>query len=1070
MSVDQGASRGASTQPAVDPRLYGAMKWRLIGPFRGGRVVAVAGHPSEAGTFYFGACAGGVWKTTDAGTTWLNVSDGFFKASTVGALAVAESDPNVVYTGMGETTIRGNVMEGDGVYRSSDGGKSWQHVGLADSRAIGEIRIHPHDPDLVYVAALGHIFGPNEERGVFRSGDGGKTWEKILYRGPDAGAVDLSMDPTNPRVLYASIWEARREAHTMTSGGEGSGLFRSTDGGDTWEDISRKPGLPKGVLGKIGVSASGARPGRVWALVEAEDGALYRSDDYGENWIKLDDDPALRQRPWYYMHVFADPADPETVYVQNLHLWKSNDGGRRFTSIPTPHGDNHDLWIDPRNPRRMIESNDGGACVSFNGGDTWSTIYNQPTAQFYHVVTDGQVPYRVYGAQQDNTTLSGPSRSDAGAIVAGDWYPIGGGESGYIAVRPDEPNVVYAGSYGGLLTRYDHRTHQSRNIMAWPENHMGWSAKDLRYRFQWTYPIVLSPHDPNVLYVCSNHVHRTTSEGQRWDVISPDLTRNEPGKQGPSGGPITRDNTSVEYYGTIFAFTESPLQRGVIWVGSDDGLIHVSRDRGATWQNVTPPADLLPEWALVSLIEPSPYDAATAYVAATRYKLDDRAPYLYKTSDYGKTWTKITAGIPDHDFTRAVRADPERPGLLYAGTENGLYVSFDDGGCWQSLQLNLPVTAIHDLTVKGNDLVAATHGRAFWILDDLSTLRQVSPAIAAEPAHLFAPQPVVRYRGGFRRFPAPSEVRRDYVAAGGSPVITYRASKDEQIFLDAGQNPPAGAVVGYWLEDAPEGEVRLTFLDGQGKEIRSFSSEKPADVGKSNGHNKKKQDPVIPKQAGANRFVWDLRYPDAHDVDPPAILWAGSTRGPLAVPGHYQVRLTVGDQTLTQPFEVIEDPRVTATQQELEAQFQLLLRIRDKLSETHDAVNQIRALRTQAEDWSRRAAGQPNGEQVVEAAKALAQTLTTVEEELIQVKSKEMEDPLNFPIRLNNKLAALGSIVDTADAQPTDQAQQTYAELASGIDQQLGELREVLADDVARFNALVREVNLPALALPPAGA
>ncbi|HET9014256.1 MAG TPA: glycosyl hydrolase [Thermomicrobiaceae bacterium] len=1068
MSVDQ----HAGTRPAVDPALYGAMKWRLIGPFRGGRVVAVAGDVSDPLTFYFGACAGGVWKTTDGGTTWLNVSDGFFKASTVGALAVAESDPNVVYAGMGETTIRGNVMEGDGVYRSSDGGKSWQHVGLADSRAIGEIRVHPHNPDLVYVAALGHIFGPNEERGVFRSSDGGKSWEKVLYRGPDAGAVDLSMDPTNPRILYASIWEARREAHTMTSGGEGSGLFRSTDGGDTWEEISRRPGLPKGVLGKIGVSASGARPGRVWALVEAEEGALYRSDDYGENWVKLDDDPALRQRPWYYMHVFADPADAETVYVQNLHLWKSNDGGRSFSSIPTPHGDNHDLWIDPHNPKRMIESNDGGACVSFNGGDTWSTIYNQPTAQFYHVVTDDQIPYRVYGAQQDNTTLSGPSRSDAGAIVAGDWYPIGGGESGYIAVRPDDPNVVYAGSYGGLLTRYDHRTHQSRNIMPWPENHMGWSARDLRYRFQWTYPIVLSPYDPNVLYVCSNHVHRTTSDGQHWDVISGDLTRNEPSKQGPSGGPISRDNTSVEYYGTIFAFAESPVQRGVLWTGSDDGLVHVSRDNGQSWQNVTPSADLLPEWALISLIEPSPHDAGTAYVAATRYKLDDRAPYLYKTTDYGKSWTKITAGIPADDFTRAVRADPQRPGLLYAGTENGLYVSFDDGGHWQSLQLNLPVTAIHDLAVKGDDLVAATHGRAFWILDDLSTLRQMNDEVAAEPAHLFAPQPVVRYRGGFRRFPEPSEVRRSYVAAGGSPVISYRAGKDEQTFLDAGQNPPSGVVVTYWLKDAPEGEVRLTFLDGQGNEIRSFSSEKPAEAGTSSGHGhgRKKQDPTIPKKAGANRFVWDLRYPDAHDVDPPAILWAGSTRGPLAVPGRYQVRLTVGDQSYSQPFEVRKDPRIAATQQELETQFALMLRIRDKLSETHDAVTQIRALRAQAEDWSRRAAGQPNGEQVVAAAKALGETLTAVEEELIQVKSKEMEDPLNFPIRLNNKLAALGSIVDTADAQPTDQAQQTYSELAGAIDQQLGELREVLADDVARFNALVREVNLPALALPSTGA
>ncbi|HEU5422974.1 MAG TPA: glycosyl hydrolase [Nitrolancea sp.] len=1063
-----------SVQSQIDPALLKALKWRLIGPFRGGRVVAVAGDPADPFTFYFGACDGGVWKTSDGGNVWENVSDGFFNTAPVGALAVAPSDPNVIYAGMGETAIRGNVSEGDGVYKSTDGGQTWQHMGLADTRAIGRIRVHPNNPDLVYVAALGHIFGQNEERGVFRSQDGGQSWQKVLYKSPKAGAVDLSMDASNPRILYASLWEAQRHPHTLISGGPDSGLYKSSDGGDTWQEISHNKGLPQGVLGKIGVAASPARAGRVWALVEAEDGGLFRSDDGGNSWQRLNDEPDLRQRPWYYMHIYADPQEADTVYVLNLRVWKSVDGGKSFSGIPTAHGDNHDLWIDPNNTKRMVEGNDGGACVSFNGGRSWSTLYNQPTAQFYHVVTDSRTPYFVYGAQQDNSTLAGPSRSDAGSITMGEWYPVGGGESGYIAVRPDDPDIVYAGSYGGLITRYDHRTRQQRNIAAWPENPMGYSAGELKYRFQWTYPIILSPHDPNVLYVCSQYVHRTSDEGTSWETISPDLTRAEQSKMGPSGGPITRDNTSVEYYGTIFSFAESPVQRGVLWAGADDGLIHVSKDNGQSWQNVTPAANVLPEWALISLIEPSPHDAGTAYVAATRYKLDDLRPYLLKTSDFGQNWQAITGGLPEDDFMRAIREDPQRQGLLYAGGEKGLYVSLDDGLHWQPFRQNLPLVPIHDLAVADGDLIAATHGRSFWILDDLAPLRQLQPGVAGEAAHLFAPRATVRYRGGGRRGGGgESQSERDFQRSGGVSVLTGRTPGGETVLLDAGQNPPTGVVVTYYLKEAPQGEVTLAFLDAQGKELRAFSSEAKDEKGQGKseggGGQRRQREPRVPKDAGSNRFVWNLRLANATEV-PGAIIWAGNLQGPQVPPGKYQVRLTAGGQSYTQPFEVVKDPRLPTSQQDFEEQYQLLLKIGDKLSQTHAAINEIRELRQQAESWQTRAERAEQGKPVAEAAKELTEKLTAIEEELIQVKSKAMEDPLNYPIKLNNKLAALAGIVDSADAAPTKQSYEVFDHLARGVDTLLDQLSALRENQVQRFNALVHQTQLPALSTQKAAA
>ena len=1042
-------------------RALDALEWRLIGPFRGGRVVAVAGDPADPATCYFGSTGGGVWKSTDAGTYWANVSDGAFQRASVGALAVAPSDPAVLNAGMGEATIRGNVSHGDGVYRSTDAGRSWSHRGLAATRNIAKVRVHPHDPDTVFVAALGHAHGPNPERGVFRSRDGGRTWQHVLFRDAESGAIDLSIDPSNPRVVYAACWQAIRRPHELVSGGPGSGLFRSSDGGDSWEELTRKPGLPTGVLGKIGVVASPARAGRVWAIVEAEDGAVFRSDDYGESWVRLADDRNLRSRAWYYQHIFADPRDADTVWVLNVEAWKSIDGGKSFAQIQIPHGDHHDLWIDPNNSNRMIEGNDGGATVTLNGGASWSTIYNQPTVEFYHVTTDSRVPYRIYGPQQDNSTISVPSRSTLSGITQSDAWEIGGGESGYIAVRPDKPNIIFAGSYAGMLTRYDHTTGQRRNINVWPEEVAGWGAKDWRYRFQWTYPIVLSPHDPNVLYVTSNFVHRSTDEGASWDTISPDLTRNDPERQGPSGGPITKDAGGAEIYDTIFTFAESPVQRGVLWTGADDGLVHVSRDNGASWQNVTPPADLLPDWALCSIIEASPHDAATAYLAANRYKLDDFAPYLLKTSDYGQTWRKIVDGIPADEFTRVVREDPNRRGLLYAGTEAGVYVAFDDGAHWQPLRLNLPVVPVHDLAVKDGDLIAATHGRSFWVLDDLTPLYEVTADALAAEAHLCAPRPTTRFwtNRGFGRQVFPGKT---YQMTGATMVTLNQtdAPNGEKVerYLDAGKNPPDGVVVYYSLKGRPSGEVRLAFCDADGSEIKAFVSKPEGDASGKPADDEKR----VPKEAGLNRFVWNMRYPDAGKLDG-AVYRSGGITGPLAPPGRYQVRLTVGDHSYTQPFEIRCDPRVEATDDDLRAQFALQLKIRDKLSETNAAIARIRKIRDQVDAWEERLRDRDDAQPILEAAEALTGSIAEVEENLIQTRWKVGKDPLTAPAKLNAKLATLGAAVGSADGRPTRQAYEVFESLSAAIDRERERVDGPLQEEVDRFNDVVRRHGFAAV-------
>jgi photosystem II stability/assembly factor-like uncharacterized protein len=1052
----QGGGAAADAPSGNDP--LRVLQWRQIGPFRGGRVVAVAGVASQPMVFYFGGVGGGVWKTTDGGINWEPITDGSaFGTSSVGAIGLSDSDPNTIYVGMGESPIRGNVSHGDGVYKSTDAGKTWKHIGLEDTRQISRIRVHPKNPDIVYVAAQGHVWAPNADRGVFRSTDGGKTWKKILFRSDKAGACDLIIDPTNPNVLYAGFWEVYRKPWTLESGGPGSGIFKSTDGGDTWTEITRNPGLPRGTIGIVGITVSPANSDRLWAIVEAEDGGVFRSDNGGRSWTKTNDQRNLRQRAWYYSRIYADPKNAEEVYVLNTGFYRSNDGGRTFTGIGVPHGDNHDLWIAPSDPDRMIESNDGGANVSFNGGRSWSTEGNQPTAQFYRVAVDNDFPYHIYGAQQDNTTVRIASRTNENGITTSDWYEVGGGESGWIAPLPKDSEVVFAGSYDGLITRYDHRTGQLRDVNPYPNNPMGWGAAEIKHRFQWNFPLVFSPNDSSTLYSASQFLFKSTNEGQSWQIISPDLTRDDKSKQGPSGGPITKDNTSIEYYDTIFTVMESPVQAGTIWVGTDDGLVQVTRDGGKNWAKVTPPKDMMPEWIQINSIDASPFDAGTAYVAATMYKYDDYKPYLYKTSDYGKTWQKITNGIPDGAFTRVIREDPNKRGLLYAGTETGIYISFDDGANWHSMQFNLPMTPITDLVIQKRDkeLVAATQGRAFWIFDDLPALHQMMDAGglgAVSQTKLFKPKESYRMAGG-GGFPLP-------------PTATI------------GKNPANGVVVYYSLKARPTTDLVLEFLDSSGKSINKFTTrlprgggqgpaaaaEQPPAGGGEEGFFGGGAPARATTDAGLNRFVWDMRYPDATRF-PGMILWAGQTNGPRIVPGTYQVKLTVDGQTMTENFDVKGDPRLTTTAADYAKQLDLSLKIRDKLTETHNSIIQIRDVKKQIDDLTKRVG--PQSRPIVDAGNALNRKLTDIEEALYQTKNQSSQDPLNFPIRLNNKLAALMGVVSRSETPPNEQSIEVFNELSGQIDAQLQKFSQIMKTDVPAFNQLVREQNIPAIVVKP---
>jgi photosystem II stability/assembly factor-like uncharacterized protein len=1022
-----------------DINLVKGLKYRQIGPYRGGRVTAVAGINSQPNVYYFGATGGGVWKTTDTGLNWQAVSDGFFKTGSVGAIGIAESDPNIIYVGMGEVPIRGNVSHGDGVYKSTDAGKTWKHIGLEDTRQISRVRVHPKNPDIVYVAALGHVWGPNEQRGVFKSIDGGKTWKKVLFKSAKAGVSDFILDPANPNVLYAGLWEVYRKPWTLESGGPDGGIHKSTDGGETWTDISKNPGLPKGIVGKVGITVSPVNSERLWAIIEADEGGVFRSDNGGNTWTKVNESRNLRQRAWYYTRIYADTEALDTVYVLNTSIYKSIDGGRTYSVISDPHGDNHDLWIASNDAKRMINGNDGGANVSLDSGKTW-TEQDQPTAQFYRVAVDQDFPYHIYGAQQDNSTVKIPSRTTDFGIDKNHWYDIGGGESGWIAPSPKDSDIIFAGSYGGLLTRHNHHNGQERNINPWPDNPMGSGADVLTYRFQWNFPIVFSPHDANVLYTASNVIHKTTNEGTSWETISPDLTRNDKSKQGSSGGPITKDNTSVEYYATVFTMMESPVQKGVIWAGSDDGMVHMTRDGGKNWANVTPPKGIMPEWIQINSLDASPFDAGTCYVAATMYKWDDYKPYLYKTTDYGKNWKKITRGITDDAFTRVIREDPNRKGLLYAGTETGMYISFDDGENWQAFQLNMPVVPITDLVIhkREKDLVVATQGRSFYVLDDLPVLYQLADMAKAD-AFLFKPEESYRMAG----------------FGGGLPPNAT-----------VGENPANGTAIYYYLKDKAK-EVTLEFLDSTGKTIKKFTSGGAAGGevfaffgGGGGGGSRASVEP------GLNRFVWDQRYADAARF-PGLIMWAGSTTGPRAVPGIYQVKLTVDGKMQMQNFEVKKDPRVEATQEDLVKQFDLLIKIRDKVTETHEAILQIRDARKQIDDVVLRSKDAKGSKEIADAAKALNAKMKEIEETLYQTKNQSGQDPLNYPIRLNNKLAALTGVAASADAVPTAQTYAVYEELVGKINAQLQKLDAIMKTDLPAFNKLVRDQEIPAVLLKP---
>jgi photosystem II stability/assembly factor-like uncharacterized protein len=1006
---------------SYDPSVFSALKWRNIGPVRGGRSLACAGSSARPLEYYFGAVGGGVWKTVDGGTTWKPVTDGQLTSSSVGAIGVSESNPDVVYIGMGETELRGNIMQGDGVYKSVDAGKTWQKAGLANTQAIAKIRVDPANPDIVYAAALGHPYGPNADRGVFRTTDGGKNWTKILYRDEHTGAIDLVLDPNNSKTLYASLWEVYRTPWLLNDGGPGSGFFKSTDGGDHWTEITHNKGLPLGTIGKIGIAVSKADSKCIYALVESSNDGLYRSDDAGESWSLISQDRRVLQRAFYFHRIYADPKDKDTIYAMDVAFLKSTDGGKEWKVIKTPHGDHHDLWIDPNNNRRMINSNDGGGTVTVSAGESW-TGEEFPTAQLYHVAATGDTPYQVCGAQQDNTTVcvqSQAAEQSFGEIgMFAPIYAVGGGESGYIAPDPLNPNIFYAGSQGALLTKYNRADGATRDIQVYPLFFSGMPAAALKERWQWTYPIVFSPFDPHVIYTSSQHLWKTANEGQSWEQISPDLTRADPKTLGDSGGPITKDQNGPEIYGTIFTVAPSLQEPGTIWTGSDDGLAEITRDGGKHWENITPKE--LPEFSRISMIDASPHAAGTAFLAAKRYQLDDRKPYIFRTHDFGKTWTKIVTGIPDDDYVHVAREDPRREGLLYAGTEHGIYVSFDDGDHWQSVRLNMPDTQVADLILKDDDLVIATHGRSFWVLDRVALLQQLEPSVIASALHLFKPDEAVR---------------------------SFRP-----------------AVIDYYLQKSAE-KVTIEILDSAGKVVRSYTGSE-AEEKKAKQESTEDFDFGPPRKpppgrgAGTNRFDWDLRYSGA-TVFEGEILWsARAQQGPLAMPGDYQVRVAAGGVAQTQPLSLKLDPREHVTLPELRQQFDLAIKLRDQVSLCDEMVIAIRKLNREAQEE----AAKSKDDAVISAGARLRDKLSTIEEEIYQVRNRANEDPLNFPIKLNNQIAALARTVETGDNPPTAQDYQVFDLLTGRLDAVKSKFDQAMKLDIGQFNNVLTEHKLAAIA------
>ena len=1026
-SIAQSRKQPSMTLSNDDSVLFSKSKFRLVGPFRGGRSGSVSGDYKQKNTFYFGATGGGVWKTIDGGSNWKNISDKYFGGS-IGAIATAPSDPSIVYVGQGENTLRGNVSEGFGMWRSEDGGRSWKGIGLKDTRHIAKIVVHPKNPDILWIAAIGHLFGPNEERGIFKSIDGGKSWKKVLFSDVHSGGIDLIMEPGNPTVLYASTWSVYRTPYSLESGGSGSALWKSIDGGDTWQKLNGKKGFPgKTVIGNICMTISQANPERVYCLVESEKGGLLRSDDAGETWTNVSIDPNIRQRGWYFNRIFADPKNADIVYALNVTMLRSNDGGKTFKTMPTPHGDHHDLWIDPEDGNRMIVADDGGAQTSFDAGANWSTPDNQPTAQFYRVSTDNNFPYRILGAQQDNSTVRILSRTEGTEINQSNWTPTAGFESGYVVADPLNPDIVYGGNYSGYLSRFDHKTGENRAVSVWPDNPLGGGVDMIKYRFQWNFPIFFSPSNPKRLYAAGNVLFSSEDEGASWTALSGDLTTNDKSKQKSSGGPITQDNTGVEVYCTIFTATESPLEKDLLWTGSDDGLIHVSKDLGGHWENVTPPeAGKLMMW---NCVETDPFKKGAAYFVGSKYKMDDFTPYIFKTEDYGKTWRKITQGIPAQYFTRCLRADKKRPGLLYCGTEYGMFISYDDGSSWAPFQLNLPRVPITDLTIKNNDLVVATQGRAFWVLDDLTPMQEKQANISQKDLYIF---PV-----------------RDAFRMGGTQNLNSR---------NAGMNPPNGVVINYFIKNfSDSGLLAISVLDKNKKLIKSFSTKAPStgEIGK------------IETSKGMNQFVWDMNYPAAEKVEG-MILWNGSVGGPKAPPGNYFIRVINNKKDSSElPFTINANPNYKETQQEYQQQFAFLTTVRDKFSEVQKAIKDIREVRTQLTDFIGRL-GKDTSKDITTLADSINKRMTKVEEALYQTKAKSGQDVLNYPIRLNDKIGGLYSYASSGNYAPTKQVQEAYADLSAQADIQLNALKKIISEDVGRFNQLIRDKQLPVIRVKPA--
>ena len=1030
-TVAFGQTKSTVTPPApsdADAVLLSKTKYRMIGPFRGGRSAAVTGSYKNKNTFYFGGTGGGVWKTMDGGSNWKNISDKYF-GSSIGAVAVAPSDESVVYVGEGENSMRGNVSEGlGGMWRSDDAGKSWKNIGLKDGRHIIRIVIHPRNPDILWVAVMGHLFGPNDERGVYKSTDGGKTWKRILFVNNQTGCSDLVMEPGNPSVLYAGTWRLLRTPYSLESGGEGSSLWKSIDGGETWTNITANRGLPKGVWGIVGVAVAPSNTDKIYCIVENKDGGLYMSNDGGETWTLQCSDNNIRQRAWYYTKVFVDPKNENKVYCPNVNFMVSTDGGKTFRGMNTPHGDHHDLWIDPEDGNRMIVADDGGAQVSFDAANNWSTYLNQPTVQVYRISTDNAFPYRIMGGQQDNGAFRIKSRTYGSAITADDMENAAGSESGYVVADPLNPDITYGGNYMGSLQRLDHRTLESRAINVWPIDNMGAGAEAAKYRFQWNFPIFFSPNNPKKLYAAGNHLFATEDEGKTWQMISPDLTTNDKKKQASSGGPITQDNTSVEYYCTIFTAMESWLEKDLLWTGSDDGLIHVSKDGGKTWENVTPKD--CPKAMMWNCIETDPFKKGAAYIIGTRYKSDDFAPYIYKTEDYGKTWKLLVNGINRLHFTRAIRADRKRAGLLYAGTEYGMYISYNDGTSWESFQLNLPVVPITDLAIKNNDLIVGTQGRSIYILDDLTTVQQKSTAVLNKNLHVFDVNPAYRMPGGGRR-------------GGGSGIGSAPIT-------NAGMNPPNGAVFNYYLKEVTDSsKLSIALMDKNKKIIKTYST--------SSKENK------VDVVKGMNQFEWDMNYPVAEKVDG-LILWNGFVGGPKAPPGNYFAKFKSGSDSTEVPFTILADPNYKTSLTEYQEQFNHLITIRDKSSEIMTAIKNIREIRQQMNDFSSRV-GKDLPKEIKQQIDTINKQMNVVEEAMHQTKAKSGQDVLNFPIRLDDKLSSIYNASSAGNSGLSKQTKDAYEELVLQIDDQLGKWRKILNEDVAKLNQLIHEKTLPVIGI-----